>query len=76
MVPAKFKVGDLVKSTYHVGLGVILEIVPREEEVPNWIRRYNYEPMAMVYWWFPIPLEGEGFQDGIDYEYLERLVRP
>ena len=72
---AKLEVGDLVKSTHHVGLGVILEMVPREEELPQWIHRYNYEPMAMVYWWFPNPLKGKGYQDGIDYEYVARLIK-
>ena len=71
----QFKKGDLVRSKWHVGIGIIIDVVPREEEVPYWIRRYNYEPMAVVHWWFPVPLEGEGFEDGIDYEYLMRLEK-
>ena len=71
----KFEKGELVKSTWHVGIGVVLEIIPREDEVPAFIRRYNYEPMALIYWWFPHPIEGVGYEDGIDYEYLERLQK-
>ena len=71
----KFNIGDLVKSTYHVGLGIILDIIPREDEVPLMIRRYNHEPMAVVHWFFPYPIEGEGYVDGIDYEYLARLEK-
>mgnify|MGYP003115165301 FL=1 len=71
----KFEKGELVKSTWHVGIGVILEIIPREDEMPAYLRKHNYDPMALVHWWFPEPLEGEGFQDGVDYEYLVRLKK-
>ena len=71
----KFEKGELVKSTWHVGIGVILEIIPREDEMPAYLRKHNYDPMALVYWWFPEPLEGEGFQDGVDYEDLVRLKK-
>jgi hypothetical protein len=71
----RFKKGDLVRSKRHVGIGIILDIVPKEDEMVQWICRYNYDPMAVVHWWFPVPLEGQGYEDGIDYEYLMKLEK-
>ena len=71
---AKFERGELVKSTWHVGIGVVLDIISIEDET-SYIRKLKQEPMALVYWWFPKPLEGKGYEDGLDYEYLERLKK-
>ena len=67
------KIGDLVKSTYHVGIGIILNVLSPEQKVPI-DYRYEHEPMVMIYWFFPDPIEGtEGWENGIDYEYVARI---
>ena len=51
----KFEKGELVKCTWHIGIGVILDIISIEHET-SYIRKLKHEPMALVYWWFPKPL--------------------
>ena len=67
------KIGDLVRSTYHVGIGIILEILNPEQKSPI-DYRYEHEPMVTVYWFFPDPIEGDGWENGIDYEYVARVA--
>ena len=69
------KIGDLVKSTLHVGVGLILDIIhPEEVNSPAKETRFLDETVAEVYWVFPDPIEGEGWQNGTDYDYLAQLV--
>ena len=70
------KIGDLVKSTLHVGVGLILDIIhPEEVNNPNDETRYLDESIAEVYWIFPDPIDGRrGWENGKDYEYLAQLT--
>ena len=72
MFERDIKIGDLVKSNYHVGLGIILDIIDTGRDVPL-DYRYKKEPMVMIYWFFPDPIEGDGWENGIDYEYVARV---
>jgi len=69
------KIGDLVKSTLHVGVGLILDIIhPEEVNNPSEEDRFLDEPIAEVYWIFPNPVSGsDGWQNGNDYDYLAQL---
>tara|TARA_R110002020_G_scaffold35314_1_gene106684 strand:+ start:132 stop:392 length:261 start_codon:yes stop_codon:yes gene_type:complete len=69
----KIKIGDLVKSNYHVGLGIILDVITPGDDAPMIDYRFDREPMIMVYWFFPDPIEGDGWENGIDYEYVARV---
>ena len=70
------KIGDLVKSTLHVGVGLILDIIhPEEVNNPSEEDRFLDEPIAEVYWAFPDPIDGRrGWENGKDYEYLAQLT--
>ena len=69
------KIGDLVKSTLHVGVGLILDIIhPEEVNNPTEETRFLDESIAEVYWIFPNPVSGSGgWQNGNDYDYLAQL---
>lgn len=67
------KIGDLVKSTYHVGIGIVLDVIEAGQMAPI-DHQYEREPMAKIYWFFPDPTEGDGWKNGLDYDYLTRLV--
>jgi hypothetical protein len=69
------KIGDLVKSALHVGVGLILDIIhPEEVNSPSEEDRFLDEPIAEVYWIFPNPVSGsDGWQNGNDYDYLAQL---
>jgi hypothetical protein len=73
MFEKDIKIGDLVKSNYHVGLGIILDIITTDRDAPMIDYRYKKEPMVVVYWFFPDPIEGDGWENGIDYEYVARV---
>ena len=70
------RIGDLVKSALHVGVGLILDIIhPEEVNNPSEEDRFLDEPIAEVYWTFPDPIDGRrGWEDGKDYEYLAQLT--
>ena len=69
------RIGDLVKSALHVGVGLILDIIhPEEVNNPSEEDRFLDEPIAEVYWIFPNPVSGsDGWQNGNDYDYLAQL---
>ena len=73
MFEKSINIGDLVKSTYHVGIGIIIDIVTPDQDAPPAVYRYEKEPMVMVYWFFTEPLEGKGWVNGVDYEYVARI---
>ena len=70
------EIGDLVSSLFHVGMGIVLDIVhPEEVNNPASNRRVMAQPMAEVYWVFPKPIQGDdGWENGKDYAYLSQLV--
>jgi len=70
------RIGDLVKSALHVGVGLILDIIhPEEVNNPSEEDRFLDEPIAEVYWTFPDPIDGRrGWENGKDYEYLAQLT--
>jgi len=70
------KIGDLVKSTLHVGIGLVVDIIhPEEVNNPSAGARFLDESIAEVYWVFPDPIEGtDGYQNGRDHEYLAQLL--
>ena len=71
----QIKIGDLVKSSQHVGIGIVTDIIlPEEVNSPGSDARLD-APTAEVYWVFPDPVSGSaGWQNGNDYEYLAQLV--
>jgi len=70
------EIGDLVKSKAHVGTGIVVDIIhPEEVNSPANIEiRFLDETIAEVYWTFPDPLEGAGWENGKDYAYLAQLI--
>ena len=70
------EVGDLVKSTIHVGIGIVTDIIyPEQVNDPASDRKLLDEATAEVYWVFPAPMEGSpGWQNGKDYDYLAQLA--
>ena len=69
------KIGDLVKSCLHVGVGIVTDIIyPEQVNSPALETRYLDEAMAEVYWIFPDPIEGIGWKNGLDYDYLAQLI--
>ena len=70
------KVGDLVSSYLHVGIGIVLDIIhPEEVNNPAHETKFLDDPMAEVYWVFPDPIAGSrGWENGKDYEYLAQLI--
>ena len=71
----QIKIGDLVSSYLHVGIGIVLDIIhPEEVNNPAGLVRLD-EPTAEVYWIFPDPVAGSGgWENGKDYEYLAQLI--
>ena len=66
------KIGDLVKSTIHVGIGIVIDIVYPEEVRGKMLLD---AAMAEIYWVFPEPMEGAvGWKNGSDYDYLVQLI--
>ena len=72
----QIEIGDLVKSSQHVGIGLVLDIIhPDEVNNPALDTRYLDEPIAEIYWVFPDPVDGQdGWQNGNDYDYLAQLI--
>ena len=70
------KIGDLVKSQLHVGIGIVVDIIhPEEVNSPAQETRLLDESVAEIYWTFPDPIDGRrGWENGKDYEYLAQLV--
>ena len=70
------KIGDLVSSFLHVGIGIVTDIIyPDEVNDPTSERKLLDEASAEVYWVFPTPMEGTaGWRNGKDYEYLSQLI--
>ena len=71
----QIKIGDLVKSKLHVGVGLVVDVIhPEEVNNPAEEARYLDESIAEVYWIFPNPVSGsDGWQNGNDYDYLAQL---
>ena len=70
------KIGDLVKSQLHVGIGIVVDIIhPEEVNSPAQETRLLDESVAEIYWTFPDPIDGRrGWENGKDYEYLAQLI--
>ena len=69
------KIGDLVKSQLHVGIGLVLDIIhPEEVNNPAEEAKFLDESMAEIYWIFPNAIEGVGWENGRDYDYLSQLI--
>ena len=70
------EIGDLVKSTIHVGIGIVIDIIyPEQVNDPSTVKQLLDEPTAEIYWVFPEPMEGsDGWKNGKDYDYLAQLV--
>ena len=69
------KIGDLVKSQLHVGIGLVLDIIhPEEVNNPASEAQFLDESIAEIYWIFPNALEGVGWENGRDYDYLTQLT--
>ena len=70
------KIGDLVKSCLHVGIGIVTDIIyPEQVNDPANDKKVLDEATAEVYWVFPEPMEGSpGWQNGKDYDYLAQLI--
>jgi len=71
----QIEIGDLVKSTLHVGIGIVTDIIlPEEVNSPGSDERLDAST-AEVYWVFPEPMEGSnGWKNGNDYDYLAQLI--
>ena len=72
----QIEIGDLVKSTIHVGIGIVIDIIyPEQVNDPSADKQLLDEVTAEVYWVFPEPMEGSrGWKNGKDYEYLAQLT--
>ena len=70
------KIGDLVKSQLHVGIGLVLDVIhPEEVNSPASEAQFLDESIAEIYWTFPDPIVGRrGWENGKDYEYLAQLT--
>ncbi len=68
------EIGDLVKSCLHVGIGIVTDIIyPAQVNDPASDKRLLDEATAEIYWIFPEPMIGPGWQNGKDYDYLAQL---
>ena len=72
----QIEIGDLVKSTIHVGIGIVTDVIyPEQVNDPSADRQSLDEATAEVYWVFPEPMEGShGWKNGNDYDYLSQLI--
>ena len=71
----QIEIGDLVKSAVHVGIGIIIDIIyPEQVNNPISGQKLLDEPTAEIYWTFPEPMVGPGWQNGNDYDYLSQLT--
>ena len=69
------KIGDLVKSQLHVGIGLVLDVIhPEEVNSPASETQFLDESIAEIYWIFPNAIEGIGWENGRDYDYLAQLI--
>ena len=66
------KIGDLVRSKMHIGIGIVIDIIYPEKVRGKMLLD---AVMAEIYWVFPDPMPGSGWwQNGNDYDYLSQIT--